>query len=123
MTGPVCAESDSHPLCASNATSSQHRRSNTFIQPGLSFWQVVGSDSGRAFKRRVLLQLTVKLAGYGKRNFQSLGQRLDAVGYVSNLLLPVFCSPRSRMDQLEVVNDKDAMEKSWDKFEEELVPA
>jgi hypothetical protein len=49
----------------------------------------------------------LELADYDHRNFQFLGQRLDAVGNVSNFLLPVFCSPRSRMEQLQVVNDKE----------------
>ena len=37
---------------------------------------------------------------------QFIGQRLDAVGNVSDFLLPVLGSPRSRMERSQGVNDE-----------------
>src|SRR5439155_27169260 len=39
-------------------------------------------------------------------DFQFICQRLDAVGNVSDFLLPVFGSPRSRMERSQGVNDE-----------------
>ena len=58
------------------------------------------------FSVLVLLQFAVQLAQDDDRHIQFLGQRLDAVGDVCDLLLPVFSPARSRMEELEVVNHK-----------------